>query len=117
MASMNLEGPFPLSFEHIDRCVRPSGPGVFALGYPGPADVFYVNFVGRDDGDLRARLLDFIGSDVGFKFRTLDSAQAAFHRECELFHAFRPPGNRIHPSRPRLTTWTCPRCRLLGSFD
>lgn len=113
MATMNLQGPYRLTYDAIQSKVTLATPGVFALGYSGPDDIFYVNYIGRADKDLRARLRDFIGSDSGFKFRALNSAEDAFRRECELFHAFRPPGNRIHPCRPALTTWCCPRCGLL----
>ncbi len=113
MATMNLQGPYRLAFDAIHAHVAPASPGVFALGYAGPGNVFYVNYIGRADGDLRARLLEFIGSDAGFKFGPSPSAEDAFHRECELFHSFRPPNNRVHPCRPPLTTWSCPRCGLL----
>lgn len=113
MASMNLAGPYPLSFDKVASVVKPRRPGVFALGYKGDGGVFFVNYIGRSDSDLRERLLEFIGSDVSFKFEVAASAQEAFMRECELFHAFRPRGNRMHPSRAPASEWKCPRCALL----
>jgi len=110
---MNLDGPYRLTFDAVSAVVRSQVSGVFALGYGAAGDVFYVNYIGRSDADLRARLLEFIGSDVAFKFRPTLTPKEAFLRECELFHAFRPPGNRVHPSRPSLSDWQCPRCRLL----
>jgi hypothetical protein len=40
------------------------------------------------------------------------SSQTAFERECDLFHDFSPPGNRLHPDRPRGTRWRCHRCEI-----
>ena len=114
MATMNLCGPYRLTYEQVNSVVRPGTPGVFALGYGQGRDVFYVNYIGRSDNDVRTRLLDFIGSDSLFKFREIGSAKDAFLRECELFHAFSPPGNRLHPSRPALSGWRCPHCLALG---
>jgi hypothetical protein len=113
MASTNLEGPYRLMFEDVHAAVPAGAPGVFALGYSGRDGAFYVNYIGRADSDLRNRLLDFIGSDVAFKFKPSETAEEAFHRECEVFHMLRPPGNRVHPARARFTAWSCPRCRLL----
>jgi hypothetical protein len=101
-------------FDEVHAVVQPGSAGVFALGYNGQGGVFYVNYIGRSDNDVRARLLDFIGSDVAFKFQHAHSAAEAFMRECEVFHAFRPPGNRVHPARPAFSDWACPRCSLLG---
>jgi len=111
---MNLEGPYLLNFDRIASVVTPRRAGVFALGYNGGGEAFYVNYIGRSDANLRQRLLDLIGSDVSFKFAVSANARAAFMRECELFHAFRPRGNRLHPSRPPASGWTCPNCSLLG---
>jgi len=113
MASMQLVGPYRICFDDINDHVRPDVPGVFALGYGGARDTFFVNYIGRSDSDLRARLMDCIGSDALFKFEVSISSRAAFLRECELFHTFRPRGNRLHPARPRGADWTCPRCGFL----
>jgi hypothetical protein len=113
MATTNLAGPYPLMFDTVHAVVPHGAPGVFALGYTGRDGAFYVNYIGRSDNDVRARLLDFIGSDVAFKFNHSKSAEEAFRRECEVFHAFRPPANRMHPSRPAFTDWKCPRCSFL----
>lgn len=112
---MHLDGPYKLGFDQINAMVNPDKAGVFALGYGAMGGVFYVNYIGRADDDLRSRLLDFIGSDVEFKFRVIATSKEAFVKECELFHDFRPPGNRLHPVRPPLSGWVCPRCSFLGS--
>lgn len=114
MATMNLDGPHRLTFETVSSVVSRGLPGVFALGSEGADEVFYVNFIGRADHDLHMRLLAFIGSDKSFKFQHASNAHEAFLRECELFHKFRPIGNRLHPTKPATTDWTCPRCAFLG---
>jgi hypothetical protein len=113
MAPNNLTGPHRLSFDDVHAVTRSGAPGVFALGFCGQGGVFFVNYVGRSDSDVRQRLLDFIGSDNAFKFNQVGSAKEAFMHECELYHSLRPRGNRLHPSRPRLSGWTCPKCRDL----
>jgi hypothetical protein len=112
MTRTGLAGPYRLSFDEIDAAVTRQSAGVYALGYSDPEGRFCINHIGRADADLRGRLLDKIGSDVLFKYGYFSSAKAAFEKECELFHDINPPGNRVHPDRPRGTGWECPRCRI-----
>jgi hypothetical protein len=112
MVNTGLLGPFRLTFESIDSTIAASSAGVFALGHADAAGRFCVNYVGRCDVDLRARLRDFIGSDSLFKYGYCASSEAAFRRECELFHDIRPPRTLVHPGRPRGVSWDCPRCRI-----
>jgi hypothetical protein len=100
MSKTGLQGPYPLSFDAIDSVVRATSAGVYALGHTDAQGRFAINHVGRSDSDLRARLLDCIGSEKLFKYGYSASAQTAFEKECQLFHDFSPPGNRLHPSRP-----------------
>jgi hypothetical protein len=109
MTKTMLQGPFPLAFDEI-ATVADEAPGVFALGYIDMNGAFRINAVGRADDSLAATLRALIGSDQAFKFAPAVDARAAFERECELFHDFRPPSTRIHPSRPAGTDFTCPRC-------
>jgi len=109
MRTAALLGPFELAFDTIERELPPAVCGVFALGYVDPSGTFRVQRVGRGD-DLRNGLRQLIGSSTRFKFAKSVSPQAAFERECELFHRFRPPGNIIHPDRPKGTDWLCPVC-------
>jgi hypothetical protein len=109
-----LTGPFRLTYDGIDGAVTRRSPGVYALGYSAPDGKFFVNSVGRCDTDVKARLRDHIGSATLFKYDYFPSPKAAFERECELFHDLRPPANRIHPDRPKGTTYDCPRCRIFG---
>lgn len=116
LANSKLEGPYKLSFDDISTIQKCPSPGVFALGYIGRDDAFYINFIGRSDEDVRSRLLELIGSDRSFKFSLTKSPEEAFRRECELYHSFRPPSNRIHPGRPTATNWVCPRCSLMDRW-
>lgn len=108
-----LSGPFPLTYEGIETAVR-NGPGVFALGSINPSGRFCIQSVGRSDDDVKARLRDYIGAGTHFKFDNFPTERAAFIKECELFHDLAPPGNHVHPGRPRGTTLRCPRCRIFG---
>ena len=107
-----LMGPYRLGFDEIERVVRLTAPGVLALGFCGGDDRFNIRHIGRSDDDIRAQLRAYIGSETQFKFGYCLSPQAAFEKECELFHDFRPPCTRLHPSRALATDWTCPRCRI-----
>ncbi|CAN1724015.1 conserved protein of unknown function [Hyphomicrobium sp. 1Nfss2.1] len=111
-ANTGLLGPYRLSYDGINHAVARRTAGVFALGSTDPGGNFRVKHVGRSDSDVRSRLCECIGSDALFKVGFFASARAAFEKECELFHDFAPPSNRIHPSRPKGTTWECPRCKI-----
>jgi len=112
MASAGLMGPFRLNYDDVTNCIPRVAPGAFVLGHKGPDGRFYVDYVGRADQDVRGKLLELIGSGNLFKYRCTSSAEAAFQAECELFHDFQPPGNRMHPDRAAGTNWECPRCRF-----
>ena len=109
-----LSGPYRLTFDAIDAAITQSSPGVFALGYSDAGGRFCVNHVGRSDADLKVRLRDFIGSDSLFKYGYSPSSEAAFQKECEMFHDVRPPRTLVHPGRPKGTSWECPRCRIFA---
>jgi hypothetical protein len=112
MTKTGLSGPYRLSFDEIDALVTRQSAGVFALGHADAEGRFCVNHVGRADSDLRERLLATIGSDALFKYGYYSSSRTAFEKECQLYHDIRPPGNRVHPDRPRGTRWECPRCQI-----
>jgi hypothetical protein len=112
-----LRGPYRLTYEGINEAVSRQSAGVYALGANDPSGHFQVKHVGRSDADIRAKLRDCIGSDIMFKFSFFSSPRAAFEKECELFHDFKPPGNRIHPGRPKGASWECPRCRIFRATN
>lgn len=112
MIKTGLQGPYRLSFDGVDAAVRQKSPGVYALGHEDAQGKFCINHVGRSDSDIRGRLLDTIGSSTLFKYGYSASSQTAFEKECQLFHDISPPGNRMHPARPKGATWRCPRCQM-----
>jgi hypothetical protein len=116
MTRTGLSGPHSLTFDAIAAAVTRRSAGVFVLGHADAQGRFCINHIGRSDLDLRARLFDCIGSETLFKYGYLPSSQAAFERECELFHDIRPPGTRVHPGRAQGTTWRCPRCSIYGQW-
>jgi hypothetical protein len=113
MPSTGLAGSFPLTHDEIDKVVRVTSPGTYALGDIDPADrAFAIARVGRSDNDLNDRLHDYVGKYRRFKAGYSPNAKAAFEKECHLFHDFSPPDNYIHPDRPNGTNRTCPRCLI-----
>ena len=109
-----LAGPFPLTFDGIETAVRKRGAGVYALGSIDPSGRFSVQSVGRSDEDVKLGLRDCIGAGTHFKFDYFAAEREAFEKECQLFHDLQPPGNRVHPGRPRGSILRCPRCRIFG---
>lgn len=116
MPQTGLLGPYRLTFDSIKSAVSGPTPGVFALGHLDVDGRFCVTRVGRSDQDVGSALRDFIGSENYFKFDILSSGRAAFEKECSLYHDFSPRGNRVHPSRPDGSNWTCPHCRILSQW-
>lgn len=109
-----LSGPFPLTFEGIEKALPRIGAGVFALGSRDFGGRFVIQSIGRSDVDVKQRLRECIGAGTHFKFDYFPSDKAAFEKECALFHDLAPPGNHVHPGRPAGTTFRCPRCRIFG---
>lgn len=105
-----LEGPFSLAFDIIEHEVPRHMPGVYAIGYVDLDGWFRIEKVGRSDHDLRRALDDCIGTASHFKFLALPTADQAFAKECQIFHDFKPPGNRAHPDPPADSDRDCPRC-------
>lgn len=115
MSNSGLRGPFPLTSTGIDKEVAKKSAGAYALGQTNDKDVFVVSYVGRSDDDVNARLKQHVTEWYPqFKYEYYSSAKAAFEKECNLYHDFDPPDNKIHPARPWDANWKCPRC---GNFD
>jgi hypothetical protein len=113
MPSTGLSGPYTLSGERILATVTSNGsPGAYALGDSRSDGTFVVRYVGRSDSDIAARLQDWVGSYKQFKFGYLSTAEAAFAKECNLYHDFGPEGldNTVHPAKPTGSKSKCPRC-------
>jgi hypothetical protein len=107
-----LHGPFALTDSTIDEVIREQSPGAFVLDASDEGSVFRARFVGRSDLDVNNQLHVHVGSYKRFKFVYCPSAQAAFEKECALFHDFEPTDNVTHPRRPRGSRWACPHCRF-----
>jgi hypothetical protein len=113
MASLKMRGPYDLADEKIEEKVTESSPGNYALGNEGDNGVFVVGYVGRSDTDIKRRLKAWSArakSKLMFKFSYAPDSRAAYEKECEHFHAFRPPGQHVHPHPPKGEAWCCPRC-------
>ena len=107
-----LLGPYRLTVDAIDSAIVRISPGVYAIGHADAMGRFCISYVGRSDDDVGAKLRSYVGSDMLFKFGYYRSAQAAFEKECQLFHEIGPPRNHVHPARPGGTTLECPFCRI-----
>ncbi|MGP0075404.1 MAG: hypothetical protein ACLPWF_26110 [Bryobacteraceae bacterium] len=112
MAQNGLLGPFTLSDPVIDQQVCQGQPGAYVLEESADLVNFLVVYVGRSDTDVNNQLHVHVGSYKRFRYDYCSSAQAAFERECALYHDFEPRDNPIHPQRPAGTKWKCPRCSL-----
>ena len=99
MANTGLSGPYRLTFDAIDAAVTQTRRACLRWGVRTTEGRFCVNHVGRSDADIKLSLRDFIGSDSLFKYGYLPSSEAAFLRECELFHDIAPPAHS-GPPRP-----------------
>ncbi|HTC35112.1 MAG TPA: hypothetical protein VK724_17175 [Bryobacteraceae bacterium] len=114
MAQNGLQGPFALSDQVIDQEVSRIQPGAYALEESADLVNFRVVYIGRSDINLNNQLHVHVGSYKRFRYQYCSSAQAAFEKECALYHDFEPRDNPIHPQRPAGTQWKCPRCDLFG---
>lgn len=108
MASTGLYGPYELDDDTV--ATMGSKPGAYALGSVDQRGTFHVSYVGRADRDLKKRLGDHIGSYASFKAAVYETAEAAFDKECTLYHDFDPPSNTIHPASPAGSNRLCPVC-------
>ena len=111
MAKSGLLGPYPLTEEilqtHIEQSDDWSSASVFALGQV-KNQRFHLQRVGHADGDLSEFLRPYIGHYPAFRFKFYRSTRSAYDKECELYHAFKPQDNVVHPEKPKNTKFTCP---------
>jgi ribosomal protein L40E len=116
--STGLRGSFPLDEATINEEVGTRSPGVYALGRK-QNKTLHVRYFGRSDSDLNAQLKKHIGQYDSFKFDYSDTPEAAFTKECELYHDFRGPegklDNKNHPERPQGMMWLCQKCGVYSS--
>lgn len=112
MANLNMNGPYKLDSKTIDTLIENASAGNYALGYINGV-IFYIEYIGRSDDDLNARLKSHIGEHEYFKYSIVSTAKEAFEKECKNYHDFGQEKllkNDIHPSRPDGTIWKCPYC-------
>ncbi len=116
MASLNMNGPYLLTKSNIDDEVTRTSAGNYALGYVNEEKTFIVQYVGRADSDVNARLKQHIGEKYKqFKYSYATSPKAAFEKECQNYHDFSDSkrlDNKIHPDRPQNSSWKCPCCDI-----
>ena len=85
MASLNMNGPYPFNRDKIDEVVTQTSAGNYALGYVNDENTFIVQYVGRADIDVNARLKQHIGEPYKrFKFSYAPSPKAAFEKNAKL---------------------------------
>ncbi len=113
MPTTGLYGPHTLTTVGVSNNVKGVGAGAYALGRLAADGTFYIDYVGRSDDDLGARLQQHTPEKyTHFKYGFLPSAKAAFDKECDLYHDFKPPDNKVHPARQKGANWTCKRCTV-----
>ena len=105
-----LKGSFPLTAEEIKKQIKFKAPGVYTLGNLKDDGKYQTLYVGRADRDLAATLQKCLRQTQRFKFEQFDAAEDAFHKECELYHLFKPAANKVHPPVPALEDWHCKEC-------
>jgi len=130
MPSLDMDGPFAFTKDQINRMVKQTGPGTYALGEQTKDGKFKVRYVGRADEDVREALLDALrnerrpgglkalfGGDSGsdsFKVSLAASSDAAFEKQCRKYHDFNSKSqlhNEQHPRPPASKPKKCPVCQ------
>ena len=118
MATLNMNGPYDLTTAKVTAVVTKTSAGNYALGYVNTDNVFVVQYVGRADSDVAARIKQHVGEKYeSFMFSYATSPKAAFEKECKNYHDFggsQSLDNKIHPDRPAGTYWKCPYCNIFG---
>ncbi len=117
MIHLNMDGPYNLIFEEIDRIVEGGRAGNYALGFVDSMDSrFVILYIGRSDRDLNAELKTFMGKGYKkFKYCYARTPQEAFAKECFDYHDFGPIHNGAHPQRPEGSNDRCPKCDFFRS--
>ena len=104
-------GPYGLTEEDIQHNVSGALAGAYALGISDAKLGFVVKFVGRSSDDVRGKLLIHTPDrHPEFCFTYCRNEEEAYRRECELYHAYRPPDNLVHPAPPLRSSLRCSVC-------
>ena len=113
MASLNMNGPYPLTKEEIDKRITKISACNYAYGHTNDKGSFVVEYVGRADSDLNDRIKHGIGQYKEFKYSYAQSAKEAYEKECKNFHDFgedKKLDNKYHPDKPDNKDYSCPVC-------
>ncbi len=108
-------GPFPLNRENIDSLLFLESPGTYALGTMSSKGVLEIEYVGRADKNVNKSLKEYIGHYTHFAVTKHASVHEAHEHECQLYHDFGPPDNRIHPRPPEGDGGGCRHCTAEAS--
>lgn len=109
MPNSELFGAYNLTTAGVEAAVKGVGPGAYALGTLKTDGMFYIDYIGRSDDDLASRLQAHVTKPYPhFKYGFYPSALAAFNKECQLYHDFKPKDNKVHPARPKGSNAPCP---------
>ena len=112
-----MEGPFQLAESVIDTVVTRTAPAVFLIRRIEELTeyAYYRGRVGcAAHGNLKCELKRWLGSDYRvFCFEYADSPDAAFERQCRLWHELEGPEGKLvnegHPEPPDKNS-RCPVC-------
>ena len=132
MSNLDMDGPYELSREEVERVVSEPFAGNFALGYLSSKKKFIIQFVGRSDSCVRDAIIKnlpkktngkqpgFLGRFLGdapsppaFKFSYAADPEAAYLKQCKNYHDFgsgKELRNASHPKRPSGGSLICPVC-------
>ncbi len=112
MATLDMKGTYLLNDSEIDKRIKKTSPGNYALGRLDD-NTFIVNYVGRSDNDLNNSLKEWVKKYKRFKFRYAKSPNSAYEKECKNYHDFVENDvldNDIHPQKPEDSSVKCPVC-------
>lgn len=109
----SLFGPFDLTIGSVDEHAPAAGPGTYLLGQV-TQEGFLVQYVGRSDDNLNAKLKTHAGAGRyrSFQHAYAQFASEAFLRECALYHELGGTqlDNVMHPAPPSGAHMQCPYC-------
>jgi hypothetical protein len=108
--SIQLERPYKLEPESIDKQIKKKSPGVYTLGTMSERAQYLVAYAGRSEEDLRSDLKAWVGKSRRplFTFEYASTPEEAFEKQCRYYHFFQPPDNETHPQPPEGKKWPCP---------
>lgn len=120
-ARLDMNGPYPLTNDDIDRVIADGKIGNYAYGYLNKDQVFVVRYVGRSDTNLCERIKHGIEDMENspscryehFKFSYAESECEAYEKECRNYHDFggeKRLCNERHPAKPEGYEGVCPIC-------